>query len=654
MFFLSLLAPGGQSEPASKHFELSDLFKLARITSPCFSPDGRFIIVTVIRADRKTNRWNREFVLIDVEKKKQQTLEFNREGVYEVRFSPCGKYLSFLATAASGVPGGQVHIMPFPHGEARCVTGAPGGVRGYAWSPDGKNIAYLAEDEKPGTPGDQKYVTAFEVGNNDYLAVSVPLPVHLWMVPVSGDEARRLTNGSYSIVSGPEWSPDGTSIVFTRTASPYPGDSGSRTTGIIRVPGGETGTVTPGRGLEEEPSFSPDGSLLSYLYPREGNPAAVSDVYTVPAAGGGEPRNMTINLDINVRSEHWMPGGKSLLVSAPKGTRTGMWVIPLHGKAVRLDPGEIKAIYGVAVSAKGTIALVGSESYRPPELYFLSSWKSKPVRLTDFNKLPEGIRLGKTETIQWQGEDGMKADGIVTYPPDFPGGGAPGHSYPLVLSIHGGPTAYSNEAFDSFVQVTAARGWVVLQPNYRGSVHRGNEFQAAIMNDAAEGPGRDIMAGVETLIKRGFVDKTRIGVGGWSYGGFMTAWLIGRYPDVWRVAVAGAAPVDITDMTCLSMMNVEIRHAITSSPWTGDNFQAYFDQSPIKYLSKIRTPTLIMSKTGDTVVTVTGSYKLYHALKANGVPVRFIAYPGRGHFPGDPANMEDVYKRWLDWLSMYL
>jgi len=118
--------------------------------------------------------------------------------------------------------------------------------------------------------------------------------------------------------------------------------------------------------------------------------------------------------------------------------------------------------------------------------------------------------------------------------------------------------------------------------------------------------------------------------------------------------VAGAAPVDITDMTCLSMMNVEIRHAITSSPWTGNNFQAYFDQSPIKYLSKIRTPTLIMSKTGDTVVTVTGSYKLYHALKANGVPVRFIAYPGPGHFPGDPANTMDVYKRWLDWLSTYL
>ena len=134
----------------------------------------------------------------------------------------------------------------------------------------------------------------------------------------------------------------------------------------------------------------------------------------------------------------------------------------------------------------------------------------------------------------------------------------------------------------------------------------------------------------------------------------MTAWLIGRYPDVWKAAVAGAAPVDYTDMTSLSRMNMTLRHAITNSPWVGDNYQIHYDMSPLKNLSKIKTPTLIMSKVEDQVVTVTGSYKLYHALIANNIPVKFIAYPGGGHSPSDPVNRKDVFDRWVAWLKIYL
>ncbi|MCP5101813.1 MAG: S9 family peptidase [bacterium] len=640
------LAAASRPEAALKKFDLSRMDKVQRIGAPVFSPDGQFIIIFVSRTNNETNRRDRRCLLINVHTKKQRTLEFKQPGVRSIRFSPGGKNLSFLS-------GGQVHIKPFPpvsNGEARRITNAPGGVRQYAWRPDGKYIAYLTEDAEPEKPAAEKFVTAFEVGNNSYLAASAPRPVHLWLIPVSGGDARRLTRGPQSVIAGPRWSPDGASILFTRGISPYPGDRSARTIKILRVSDGKIRGVTGNRMLEGDPSFSPDGSFISYLYPRDGNPAAVDDLYIIPTADNGKPRNLTSRLDRNIYSKSWLPDGKTLLVGGPKGTRSALWRVPLEGKPVQLDLWDIKAVYGETVSAGGAIAFIGIKSYHPSELYYLSSPEAEPVRLTGFNEQAAGWDLGKVETIEWQGEDGMKADGILTYPPGF----SKEKKYPLVLLIHGGPNGFSEESFDSRAQVLAARGWVIFSPNYRGSNHRGNAFQTAIMNDAAEGPGRDIMAGVEAVKKRGFVDEKRFAVSGWSYGGYMTAWLIGRYPGVWKAAVAGAAPVDITDMTALSRMNVMFRHAITSSPWKGDNFKSYFDQSPIKYLSKIRTPTLILSKTGDTVVTVTGSYKLYHALKANGVPVQFIVYPGAGHAPGDPANRKDVLKRWIAWLSKYL
>ena len=173
------------------------------------------------------------------------------------------------------------------------------------------------------------------------------------------------------------------------------------------------------------------------------------------------------------------------------------------------------------------------------------------------------------------------------------------------------------------------------------------------MNDAGDGPGRDVMAGLAVVKKRGFVDTTRIAVSGWSWGGFVTIWLTGHFHG-FRAAVAGAAATDLLDMYALSDLNVIRRHSIVGSPWVGGREQRYREQSPITYASRIRTPTLILHDTKDARVTVTQSYKLYHALRDNGVAVKFVAYPVPGHFPGDPVRARDVYSRWLDWLDHYL
>ncbi|HKB90187.1 MAG TPA: prolyl oligopeptidase family serine peptidase, partial [Opitutaceae bacterium] len=192
------------------------------------------------------------------------------------------------------------------------------------------------------------------------------------------------------------------------------------------------------------------------------------------------------------------------------------------------------------------------------------------------------------------------------------------------------------------------------QPNYRGSDNEGNAFLSAIVGDSGAGPGRDVMAGVDYLKTRGFVDETRIAVSGWSYGGYMTTWLLGNYPTVWKAAVAGAAVTDLVDQYTLSDTNVRRGVALGGSPYTDDRIALYRTQSPITYASKVRTPTLILADAGDWRVTVTQSYKFYHALKDNGVETRFFAYPVPGHSPADPIRSRDVYRRWVAWLETHL
>ena len=242
-------------------------------------------------------------------------------------------------------------------------------------------------------------------------------------------------------------------------------------------------------------------------------------------------------------------------------------------------------------------------------------------------------------------------DGVVTYPPDF----SSGKKYPLVLYVHGGPRSASKQAFSSRAQLLAAQGWIIFEPNYRGSDNLGNEFEAAIFGDAGAGPGRDTMAGVASLEKRGFVDSSRMAVSGWSYGGYMTTWLLGNYPTRWKVAVAGAAVTDWLDQYDYGDANVRRGTAFGGSPYTDPKrLQEYRDQSPITYATRIKAPTLILSDTGDYRVPITQSFQLYHTLVDNGVTTQFIAYPVSGHSPSDPVHSRDIDRRWIAWLGKYL
>jgi dipeptidyl aminopeptidase/acylaminoacyl peptidase len=297
----------------------------------------------------------------------------------------------------------------------------------------------------------------------------------------------------------------------------------------------------------------------------------------------------------------------------------------------------------VSVGPRGETAIAGNSPNDPSELYYLASPEAAPRQLTHFNQWTAKLDLGKTETLTWPGPNGFEEDGVVITPPDF----APGKKYPLALVIHGGPQAASTTGFNFLGQLLAAEGMVVFQPNYRGSDNLGNAYQRTIFNDAGDGPGRDVMAGLAALEQRGFVDEARLGVSGWSYGGYVTSWLIGHY-HVWHTTISGAAVNNLIDEFNLADFNVIRRYSFPefAPPYTGDAEKLDREQSPITYAQAIRTPTLILSDTGDVRVPITQSYHMYHALKDNGVPVKFVAYPVGGHFPGDPVRQMDILRRW--------
>ncbi|HWN99461.1 MAG TPA: S9 family peptidase [Blastocatellia bacterium] len=662
LVLISLLASAGLAQQ-SRRMQLDDLGRVVRVSEPQISPDGMSVVVVVARANYDENRYHGDLVLVDVATGNQRVLTSDRRSVSQPRFSPTGDRLAFLSNivlATGQQPHAQIFVMPMSGGDVRRLTSAPKGVQQFAWSPDGRTIAYAAEDELAKKTGPERFNDSFEVGNDDFLIQSQAMPTHVWLVPAGGGEARRLTSGAWSLPinhpPGPPasplgWSPDGKSIVLVRIATPHSGDARDATVQVLDIATGKMRGVTGRDQLEGQPTFSPDGALIAYWQPRDADSGNLNEIHVAPSTGG-TGKSITRAIDRHMARSIWMPDGKSMLVGANDGTRVSLWLQPLDGRARKLDLGNLSPSSSfwvdVAVGKNGGIAFVATDPLRPAELYYMSSPSSLPKRLTNVNAEVAGLSLGRTEVISWQSES-FTHNGIVTYPPDF----SSSQKYPLVLVVHGGPTAASLETFSSQAQLMAAKGWVVFQPNYRGSDQLGNVYQRAIINDAGAGPGRDVMAGVEALKKRGFVDTARIAVSGWSYGGYMTSWLIGNYQG-WRVAVAGAPVTDWMDQYNLGDANVRRGAAFGGSPWTdAKRMQAYIDQSPMTYASKMRTPTLVMSNTQDFRVTPTQAYKLYHALKDNGVPTKFIAYPIYGHNAPDPVRQRDVQRRWIEWIEQY-
>jgi dipeptidyl aminopeptidase/acylaminoacyl peptidase len=641
---------------AATLLQFSDRARIVNVSDPQIAPDGKQVAVVVSRPNVKENRNDTDIALVDVASGATRTVTFERRGVAQPRWSPDGARLAFLAMHDGKR---QIWIAPMNGGDAQRITSAPNGVQQFAWDPQGTRIAYVTADEAPKPADDQKHNRAFEIQEDDYLVTSEVRPSHLWLVPAGGGEAKRLTSGPWSLPvarpPGPlpspiQWTPDGKSIVFARASSPHSGAGDSARIALVDAASGAVRALTETKVMQTQPVISPDGKTIAFKHPYGGERRTEDRFWTV--AEGGAPMDVTKGLDRNLLRAFWMPDSKTLLVGAHHETTTAFWLQPVNGPAKRIELGTIEPASGYSIDAHigrtGAIAFTGTTPSRPRELYYLETPAATPRRLTNFNAAFEELTIGRAQRITFRSDD-FDLDGVVVTPPDYD----PAKRYPLVLYIHGGPRSASTLGFSFLPQILARQGWIVFQPNYRGSDNLGNRVTTAIVHDPGAGPGRDVMAGVEEVKKRFSVDATKMAVGGWSYGGYMTSWLIAHYPAAFDAAVSGAAVNSLLDQYNLNDYNVQ--HAQPwGSPYRDDNLKFYVEHSPITYASKVRTPTLILSNTGDARVPVTQSFAMYRALKDNGVETKFIAYPLGGHSPDDPAHQSDVDQRYVEWFKTHL
>jgi dipeptidyl aminopeptidase/acylaminoacyl peptidase len=631
---------------------LADFRHLVSVGDAQISNDGSRVAYVQGVPNFARDRYDDTLLVVSVRGGEPRVLAAGDPRIESPRWSPSGDRVAYLAKAKGGTT--QLFVVGSGGVSPLQLTHAKNDVEQFAWSPDGSRIAFVTQDTAaPAARGED----LFDVHDDGYLTSSKPLPSHLWLVAARGGVPTRLTEGSWSVletappfvgsVSDPAWSSDGRTIFFVKQADADNSDSDLTTIAAVDVNGGVIRKVGSHPKYEYQPASSPNRDSVVYLSPRGPGPISALDAFVVT---NGSERDASADLDADVLQASFVPTSDALLLLAPRGVSNTLWLTRRGDHPKRVDLGSLSPA-SFSVAQNGTIAFVASRTDLPPEVYVASLAHPSPRRLTFANRYFERFSYGRSEEIAWNAPDGERSDGVLTYPVGY----VTGKKYPLVLRIHGGPEASTEVGFSLLRQLWANRGYLVFEPNYRGSDNLGTAHEHAIFRDPGAGPGNDVMAGVAAIEKLGIVVTSRIAVTGHSYGGYMTTWMIG-HEHIWKAAVVGDGMVDwLTEYNDSAAGNLAwTRDSLGGTPADTASSDLYRTGSPITYAPQITTPTLIISGTADETVPATESYELYHALKDRGIPVRFVAIPDAPHFPSDPARIEGYYQVTLDWVDRYL
>ena len=597
-----------------------------------FSPDGSKLAFVVTEPSKGTERLRHIWVW-DKQKGSVRQFTYSAKSESSPRWSPDGKQLAFLSNREDNQQ--QIFVMRMEGGEGVAVSKGKRSVKSFEWSLDAKQIAYLAPDAK--TEDEEKK----EKDKDDaHVADKEDKRARLWILNVATKETRALTKPNWE-VNELAWPPKGDQIVVKATEHP---ESDQYTDKIysVQVSDGATRALSAPRGPFGELRVSPDGRTISFVGAREDGPEP-HDLMLLPVESRAA-RNLTgASLDRPVMDYRWQKDGSLVLVAANGFTNLLLTFSP-DGVRHDLSPAQIPA-GGMAVAATGDIAFVSQNATHPQELWIWDQ-KTPPLQLSHLNDAWKDYALSKPEFYDYKSFDGVEIQAALLKPLDSAGK----TKFPLIALIHGGPTGRWSDAIETWGQLLAARGYAVFYPNIRGSVGYGQKFVESNRGDWGGGDFKDVMAGVQDLVKRGIADPDRLGIGGWSYGGYMAEWAITQTND-FKAAVSGAGMADL-----ISEFGTEDHPAgdewFYGVPW--EKPEGFLNGSPFVYLKNAKTPTLVLQGDADTIDPLGQSQELYRGLKRYGVEAEFVTYPREPHGFHEEKHLLDRLNRILAWYDTHL
>ena len=636
-FLLSLLPVFGQDDVMTPE----KIVRMKQISDPQLSPDGKKVAYVLRSHDEEKHALTTDIYVVDSDTGESAQMTYHPDNDSNPRWSPDGKTLAFLSTREEKQ---QIWLIQLAGGEARQLTDIEDGTAGgIDWSPDGKTIAFLTareltEDEEKAKEEKRDEIVVDETMRLNQLAV----------VQLDTGDVERLTDGKSDVVN-PSWSPDGRKIAFVTRPSKDVDDYFYSKIYVIDSGAGNPKRLTDSDALRESsPRWSPNGELIAF----SGHPgydlwADPSDVYVVPAEGG-TATNLTSELDRAESVVSWSGDSRKILFSFGEKTYSQLGIVEVESKALdRLIP-KGKYLSGVSATRDlDQLAVVMSDPLNPRDLWIGDIRLESPRRLVQSNPDVSKLRLGRTEVIRWKSFDGMEIEGLLVLPVDY----QEGQKVPLIVEPHGGPQGVRTVVFNPTWQMFAGAGYGVLVPNFRGSGSYGREFVRANIGDWGGGDYKDIMAGVDHVIQKGIADETRLGVEGWSYGGFMTNWII-THTDRFKAAVSGAGLSNLESFYGTTDIQGFMEYYHKGFPWVSRDI--YRGSSPLASDFKVSTPTLILHGEEDRRVAISQSEELYHYLKKAGVTVRFVRYPREPHGLREPNHQLDRYTRMLGWFNKHI
>ncbi len=660
----STRAADAAAEAAPRPVEIADFFRLKAISDPQISPDGAWIAYEVKEYDLEKNESRTRIWMASATggEPGAEPIAMTAEdrSASRPRFSPDGRYLSFLA--ARDDDEAQVWTLNRLGGEAMRLTEIEQGVSSYDWSPDGRRLVLVIKDPKPADDAEddsdsdegeepEPWVVTRRQFKVDYVGYLDNRRDHLYTFDVASRKLTQITSGDYDD-SSPAWSPDGKRIAFVSNRTADPDANYTTDVWVVGADNADVGEtlvrVTANPGPDGSPSWNPQGDRLTYTAITDADFVEYATQHLASAAAaGGDERVLTAELDRWAYSPRFSPDGRHIYFLLEDSGERSLARLAAGGGPIERVIGGARVVEAFELGAGGTTAALVGTPQRPSRLVVQRPGQAD-LEVDPNAELIAGWSLGPVDNVTYQSPDGTEIEAFVVKPPGF----QEGVRYPTVLWIHGGPVSQYDFGFDFQAQLFAANGYLVVLPNPRGSSGYGQDFSLAIWRSWGEKDYEDVVAGVDWAIARGWADPDRLGVGGWSYGGMLTNHVISK-TDRFEGAITGAS-------ASLYVANYghdqyqrwwELELGL---PWLPENRQIWEELSPFNRVEKIVTPTLIVCGEKDWNVPVINSEQLFMALKRLGRTTELIVYPGEHHGIATPLFIRDRWQRYLDWFDRHV